>query len=214
MVIQRAGGYCFKISAGNTTVALNPPSSKSKHKVSKFGADVVLISVPDKDWNGVETATHGEKEPFVVSGPGAYEVGDVIISGYATEAEYGDVVSEAGNTIYIIEMDGIRVLALGAISNPKLPADVRSEIDDIGIVLVPVGDGTLGPKEAHELVTAIEPKAIIPYAVGPAGGTIEKDDDVKAFLKAEGEAGVKTQDKFTVRAKELAAMDGEVVLLS
>lgn len=206
MVIQRAGGFCFKISAGNTTIALNPPSTKSKHKVSKFGADIVIISVPETDWNGVETATHGAKEPFVISGPGAYEVGDVIISGYATSASYGDVRSDVGNTIYIIELDGIRVLALGALSNQKLPAEVRSEIDDIGVVLVPVGDGTLGPKEAHEIVTAIEPKAIIPYAVGT-------EEEVKAFLKAEGETGVKSQDKFTVRAKELAAMDGEVILL-
>jgi L-ascorbate metabolism protein UlaG (beta-lactamase superfamily) len=95
---------------------------------------------------------------------------------------------------------------LGAISNPKLPAEVREEIDDIGIVLVPVGGGTLNPKEAHELVNSVEPKAIIPYAVG-------KEEDVKAFLKVEGETGVKATDKFTVRAKELSVMDGEVILL-
>jgi L-ascorbate metabolism protein UlaG (beta-lactamase superfamily) len=103
-------------------------------------------------------------------------------------------------------MDGIRVLALGALSSPKLPSEVRSEIDDIGIVLVPVGDGTLGPKEAHELVTSIEPKVIIPYAVG-------KEEELKAFLKAEGETGAKSVDKFTVRTKELSTMDGEVILL-
>ena len=206
MIIQRAGGFCFKISAGDTTLALNPPSQRSKYKVSKFGADIVVISVPETDWNGVETATHSGKEPFVVSGPGAYEAGAVTISGYATPAEYGDVVSEVGNTIYIIEMDGIRVLALGALSSPKLPSEVRSEIDDIGIVLVPVGDGTLGPKEAHELVTSIEPKAIIPYSVG-------KEEELKAFLKAEGDTGVKPMDKFTIRTKELSTMDGEVILL-
>ena len=206
MIIQRAGGFCFKISAGDTTIALNPPSQRSKFKVSKFGADIVVVSVPETDWNGVETATHSGKEPFVISGPGAYEVGAVTITGFATPAEYGDVISDVGNTVYVIEMDGIRVLALGALSNPKLPSEVRSEMDDIGIVLVPVGDGTLGPKEAHELVTSIEPKAIIPYAVG-------KEEELKAFLKAEGETGVKPTDKFTVRTKELSAMDGEVILL-
>ncbi|MES2135006.1 MAG: MBL fold metallo-hydrolase [Patescibacteria group bacterium] len=207
MVIQRAGGYCFKISSGDTTIALNPPSSKSKHKVSKFGSDVVVISVPHQDWNGAEQATHNGKEPFVVSGPGAYEVGDIIITGYATPGTYGDVMSDVGNTVYIIEMDGIRVLALGALSATKLPAEVRSEIDNIGIVLVPVGGDTLDAKAAHDLVNTIEPKAIIPYA-------IEKDDALKAFLKAEGATDVKATDKFTVRAKELSVMDGAVVLLS
>ncbi|MFA5876898.1 MAG: MBL fold metallo-hydrolase [Candidatus Paceibacterota bacterium] len=207
MIIQRAGGYCFKISSGDTTIALNPPSSKSKHKVSKFGSDVVVISVPHTDWNGAEQATHNGKEPFVVSGPGAYEVGDIIITGYGTPGAYGDVMSDVGNTVYIIEMDGIRVLALGALSAPKLPPEVRSELDNIGIVLVPVGEDTLDGKVAHDLVNTIETKVIIPYAIG-------KDDALKVFLKAEGVADTKPIDKLTVRAKELASMDGAVVLLS
>jgi L-ascorbate metabolism protein UlaG (beta-lactamase superfamily) len=207
MVIQHLGGYCFKLSAGPVTVAVNPPSQRSRaHKLSKFGADVVLVSVPDDDWNGVETATHGDKEPFVIQGPGSYEVGDISVSGYATPASYGDVLSDVGNTIYVVGMDGMRILILGALSNPKLPAEIRSELDGIGIVLVPIGDGTLDAKSAHELVTGIEPNAIIPYAV--------KDEKaVAAFLKAEGETGLKPVEKLTVRAKELAAMDGAVVLL-
>lgn len=207
MVIQRAGGYGFKMSAGPVTVAVNPPSQRSKkHKVSKFGADIVLISVPDNDWNGSDTATHGDKEPFVISGPGSYEVGDVRITGHATRCDYGDVLSDVGNTAYIVEMDGMKILILGALSSSKLPQDMRSELDDIGIVMVPVGGEALDPKAAHEVVTGIEPKAILPYAVGT-------DKDIAAFLKAAGETGVKPTDKFTVRPKELAAMDGDVIVL-
>ena len=207
MIIQKVGPHSFKLSAGPITVAVNPPSPRSKKfKVSKFGADVVLISVPHEDWNGVETATHGEKEPFVIQGPGSYEAGDVSVVGYATAAAYGGVISEVGNTIYLVSMDGIRVLILGALSEGKLPADVRSELDGVGIVLVPVGEASLDPKAAHELVTSIEPNAVIPDAV-----TDEKA--IAAFLKAEGETGIKPADKFTVRPKELAAMDGDVVLL-
>jgi hypothetical protein len=207
MVIQKVGGYCFKLSAGAVTVAVNPPGSRSKHKVAKFGSDIVLSSVPDDDWNGFDTASHGGKEPFIVSGPGAYEVGDITITGYATSASYGDVMSDVGNTVYVIHMDGIRVLVLGALSAAKLPAEVRSELDTIGIVLVPVGGGTLDPKAAHELVTSIEPKAVIPYAV-------DDEKALVAFLKAEGETGLKPVEKFTVRTKELMGMGGDVVLLS
>ena len=207
MVIQKVGGYCFKLSAGPITVAVNPPSQKSKkHKVSKFGAEVVLVSVSDPDWNGVETASHGEKEPFAIQGPGAYEVGDVSVSGYSTASDYGDAVSEVGNTIYVVSMDGMRILILGAISSPKLPSEIRSELDNIDIVFVPVGGSTLDAKAAHELVTGIEPHAVIPYAV-------DDDKAIAAFLKAEGETGLKPTDKFTIRPKELAAMDGDVVLL-
>lgn len=207
MIIQKVGGFCFKLSAGPVTVAINPPSQRSSHKVSKFGADVVLVSIPDPDWNGTETAAHGDKEPFIIQGPGAYEVGSVTVVGYSTPAAYNDVMSDVGNTIYLIGMDDMRILVLGALSNPKLPTEVRAELDQVGIVLVPVGDGTLDPKAAHELVTGIEPNVVIPYAVG-------SDKELSAFLKAEGETGLKSAEKFTVRAKELAAMDGAVVLLS
>ncbi len=189
-------------------LALNPPDAKSKLKVNKFGSDLVLISTRHPDWDGAETATHGEKEPFVISGPGAYEVGEITISGFGTPSIYSGEELEVGNTVYVFNMDGIRVLALGACSSTKLPQDLRAEVDDIGIALVPVGEGALDPKEAHELMVPLEPKIIIPYGVGPDG-----DAAVKAFCKAEGETP-KAEDKLTIRAKEVAAKDGEVVLLS
>ena len=208
MIIQKVGAHCFKFSAGPVTVALNPPDAKSKLKVNKFGSDLVLISTRHADWDGVETASHGDKQPFVVQGPGAYEVGDITISGFGTPSSYAGVETEVGNTVYVFDMDGIKVLALGALSSAKLPQDLRAEVDNIGIALVPVGDGTLDPKVAHELMVTLEPKIIIPYGVGPDG-----DAAVKAFLKAEGESP-KPEEKLTVRAKEVATHDGTVVLLS
>ena len=104
-------------------------------------------------------------------------------------------------------MDGIRVLVLGALSSPKLPQDLRAELDTIGIALVPVGGGALDPKAAHELMVAIEPKIIIPYAVGD-------EKDVAAFVKAEGESGLKEEEKLTIRAKEVMEKDGDIVLLA
>lgn len=207
MVIQKVGGYCFKLSAGPVTVALNPPDAKSKLKVNKFGSDVVLVSLRHADWDGAETASHGDKEPFVIQGPGAYEVGDITVSGFDTPSAYDGETLEFGNTVYIFDMDGIRVLALGALATTKLPQDLREELDDIGIALVPVGDGTLDPKAAHELMVSIEPKIIIPYGVGPDG-----EKAVQAFCKAEGEAP-KREEKLTIRAKEVATHDGDVVVL-
>ena len=188
-------------------MALNPPDSKSKLKVNKFGSDLVLVSMRNPDWDGAETATHGDKEPFVIYGPGAYEVGDITVSGFGSQTTYGGDELEVGNTVYVFTMDGIRVAALGALSSTKLPQELRAELDDIGIALVPVGDGTLDPKAAHELMVTLEPKIIIPYGVGPDG-----DKAVAAFCKAEGESP-KSEEKLTIRAKEVAAKDGEVVLL-
>ncbi len=202
MVITYVGGYCFKISAGDTTLAINPPSASTKFNVSKFGADVVFIPTADPTWSGEETATHGDKEPFIIQSPGAYEVGDMVATGFASEGAEGPF----GNTIYNFEFDGMRVLLLGALASPKLSQEVRSNIDEVHIVFVPLGGGTLDPKEAHELVVSLEPNVIIPYAVN--GG-----DDLKLFLKTAGAHEVKPVEKFTIRAKEIVEMQGEVVVL-
>lgn len=206
MVITYAGGYCFKLSAGDTTIAVNPPASKSAHKVSKFGADVVLVSTEHPDWNGEETASLGGKEPFVIRGPGAYEVGDVVVTAYASEGATGKETSDFGNTVYAVEFDGMKVLVLGALSSNKLSQELRADLDNVDIVFVPVGGTTLDPKKAHELAVSLEPKLIIPYAVG-------KDSELKAFLETEGAKGIKPVEKLTLRAKEVAAMNGEIAVL-
>ncbi|HEY5383033.1 MAG TPA: MBL fold metallo-hydrolase, partial [Candidatus Paceibacterota bacterium] len=70
MVISYLGGECFKITQGDLTLAFNPPSKDSSLKTSKFGADIALVSMDHEDFNGVKNAAFGEREPFVISGPG------------------------------------------------------------------------------------------------------------------------------------------------
>lgn len=206
MILTAVGKHGFKLASGDTTIAVNPPSSKSAEKVPKFGADIVLISAHHPDWDGEETASHGDKEPFVVRGPGAYEVGDVVVTGYASEGALGKETSEFGNTVYFVEFDGMRLLILGALSSGKLSQEIRSGIDAVDVVFVPVGGETLGAKEAHDLVVSLEPKLVIPYVV-------DGDADLKEFLKTAGASSVKPVEKLTLRAKEVALMSGEVAVL-
>lgn len=206
MIITALGSNGFKISSGDTTIAINPPSATSKHKVAKFGADVVLISASHPDWDGEETASHGDSEPFVARGPGAYEVGDVVVNGFASEGALGKETSPYGNTVYLISFDGMTTLSLGALSSAKLPQELRSNIDTVDIVLVPVGGASLDPKAAHDLVVSLEPKLVIPYAVEDRG-------ELAQFLKIAGATGVKPVEKLTLRAKEVALMSGEIALL-
>ena len=89
MIITYLGKQFFKISQGDTVIAYNPISKDSKHKdmASKFGANIALISVNHKDYNGADTVTHGNTVPFVISGPGEYEVGGISILGSGVETE-------------------------------------------------------------------------------------------------------------------------------
>ncbi|HJL55804.1 MAG: MBL fold metallo-hydrolase [Candidatus Pacebacteria bacterium] len=214
MVITYHGGECFKVSFGDTTLAINPISKESKLKTVRFGADIVVVSLNDKDFNGIEQVAHGEKAPFVISGPGEYEVKKVFVKGLQSASQYGG--SERINTIYSIMLESINLVFLGALNSPKLNTDVKEELGNIDILFVPIGgNGVLSTSDAHALVVELEPKIIIPMHYGeievpPAGG----GKALSKFLKEDGEENGKPIDKLTIKKKDLEGKEGEIVVLT
>ena len=79
MVISYLGGECFKVTQGELTLAFNLPAKESKLKSVKFGSDIVFVSLDHPDFSGTDAAAFGEREPFVISGPGEYEVQGVAV---------------------------------------------------------------------------------------------------------------------------------------
>jgi L-ascorbate metabolism protein UlaG (beta-lactamase superfamily) len=207
MVISYMGGECFKITQGNLTLAFNPPSKDSSLKSSKFGSDIVLVSTDHEDFNGVENASFGDREPFVISGPGEYEVKEVAVRGFASETNYGG--QKGINTIYGVSLEGMNLVFLGALGSSDIPAAAKQELDDIDILFLPIGgDGVLDPAAAEKLAVSLEPKAIIPMHYGTIGGK----DALKLFLKEAGET-VAPIEKLTVKRKDLDGKEGEIIVL-
>jgi L-ascorbate metabolism protein UlaG (beta-lactamase superfamily) len=203
MVISYLGGECFKVSQGELTLAFNPPSKDSSLKVSKFGSDIVLISQNHEDFNGVENASFGEREPFVISGPGEYEVKGVAVRGFGSETQYGGAKSI--NTIYSVALEGMNLCFLGALGSSVLPHAAAQELDDIDILFLPIGDkGVLDYDKAYALAVQLEPKAIVPMHYDAAS--------LKSFLKEAGES-VMPVEKLTVKKKDLDGKEGEIVVL-
>ena len=204
MVISYFGGECFKITQGDLTIAFNPPSKDSKLKSVKFGSDIVLISQNHPDFNGVENTAYGEREPFVIMGPGEYEVRGVAVRGFGGESSFG---GEHLNTIYSVQLEGVNLCFLGAQGSATLPQAAKQELDDIDILFVPVGgSGVLDKAEAYKLAVSLEPKAIIPMHYSP--------ESLKAFLKEAGAEGVAPAEKLTVKKKDLDGKEGEIVVLA
>ncbi len=205
MVISYAGGECFKVSQGDLTLAFNPPAKDSKLASAKFGADIALVSLNHKDFNGVESAAFGERQPFVIEGPGEYEVKDVAVRGFGTPSAYGGAPTV--NTIYSVLLEGMNLCFLGALSTAELPAAAKQELDDIDILFLPVGgDGVLEHAPAYKLAVQLEPKVIIPMHYDAT--------TLKAFLKEAGAEGTKPEDKLTIKKKDLEGKEAEVVVLS
>jgi len=207
MVISYMGGECFKITQGNLTLSFNPPSRESSLKASKFGSDIVLISMDHEDFNGVENASFGDREPFVIQGPGEYEVKEVAVRGFGSETSYG---GEAGiNTIYGVALEGMNLCFLGALGSADIPQAAKQELDDIDILFLPIGgEGVLDHAAAYKLAVGLEPKTIIPMHYGGIGGK----DALKLFLK-EAAVDVKPIEKLTVKKKDLEGKEGEIIVL-
>jgi hypothetical protein len=205
MVISYLGGECFKVSKGDLTLSFNPPGKGSSLASAKFGADIALVSLDDKDFNGVENAAFGERQPFVIQGPGEYEVKDVIVRGFGTASSYGG--KPTINTIYSVTLEGMNLCFLGALATPELSAAAKQEFDDIDILFLPVGgDGVLEHAPAYKLAVQLGPKAIVPMHYSAA--------TLKSFLKEAGAEDTKAQEKLTVKKKDLEGKEAEIVVLS
>ncbi len=203
MVISYFGGQCFKITQGDLTIAINPPSKDSTLKSVRFGSDVVLVSQDHEDFNGVENMTYGEREPFVITGPGEYEIKGIAVRGFGCPSQFG---GEHLNTIYSVLLEGTNLCFLGAVGSTTLPPAAKQELDDVDILFVPVGgDGVLEHSEAYKLAVSLEPKAIIPMHYTPA--------TLKAFLKEASAEEVKPVEKLTTKKKELEGKEAEIIVI-
>jgi L-ascorbate metabolism protein UlaG (beta-lactamase superfamily) len=208
MVITYLGAESFKIQFGDTVVAYNPVSKDSKLKSTSYGSDIVLISNNHEDFNGKENAARGDKAPFVISSPGEYEIKGVFIKGFPSKTKYGG--DEKINTIYIMSLEGITLCFLGALSSKDLPSEISEGLQEIDILFVPIGGGgVLTSADAYKLSVEIEPKIIIPMHYGNVGDA----NALKTFLKEGGEDSQVTEEKLTIKKKDLEGKKGDIIVL-
>jgi len=204
MVISYLGGECFKVSFGDLTLALNPLGKGSKLGSAKFGADLALVSLDHEDFNGVENAAFGERQPFVIQGPGEYEVKGVAVRGFGAPTTYDG--QKTLNTIYSIQLEGMTLCFMGPQSTTELPTAAKAEMDEVDILFVPVGGGeVLDHAQAYKVAVGLGPKVIVPMHYDAAS--------LKAFLKEAGAEATKAEEKLTVKKKDLDGKQAEVVVL-
>jgi hypothetical protein len=206
MIITYFGKQFFKIQQGEMVLAFNPVSKSSKTGIlAHFGADIALITTNYPDYNGVEQLSHGERTPFVIKGPGDYEIKEIFIKGVLSEALLA--ARKYINTIYLFSLDDVNIAFLGALSDPELSKESREAINSPDILFIPIGGkGMLDAKASAKLASSLEPKLIIPMDYD--------DGTLKAFLKEIGEEKAEVAEKLTLKKKDLDNKEGEVMVLS
>lgn len=204
MVITYHGGQLFKVSFGDTTIAFNPIAKGSKLTPVKFGADVAFVTMNHPDFNGVEQMVYGERQPFVASGPGEYEVGEVTARGFGVKTMYDG--EERFNTIYQVMLEGINMVFLGALGESTIDPKILEKFGDIDILFVPIGGGdVLDVPAASALGVKLEARLIIPMHYDKNALT--------AFLKEESSEGLAPEEKLTIKKKDLIDKEGVIVVL-
>ena len=205
MILTYHTGGCIRASAGDTTLVFGPVSKSSKNfKPTNFGADVAFVPImSNPDMNGVEEAGRGEKRPFVIFGPGEYEVSGVAAHGFATASTYSG--KEHINSVFHVDFDGLSVLYMGALGSMDLPADLL-ELDSPDVLIIPVGgNGALSPADAQKLAVKLEAKVVIPI--------LFDNKTLTQFLKEAGSEKTEAEDKLTIKLKDIADKQNEVVVL-
>ena len=179
-----------------------------KHIVS----DIVTISHNHEDHNAVSQI---EGSPFIVEGPGEYEIKGVGIIGTSSYHD-GSKGSERGtNTMYHLEIDGVNIVHLGDLGC-ILTSDDIERLDGVDILFIPVGGGsTLDMNHVANLISELEPSIVIPMHYKTDKHN-EKDfgdlQPVSSFLKIMGKEDVAPLSKFSV-TKDKLPTEMQIVVL-
>jgi len=213
--ITWAGQSCFQISVSNSRdhaadIVIDPYDDAMGLKLPNLSADILLVTHNHHDHNNIKDV---KGTPFVIDGPGEYEVKEVFIQGIPSFHDDKEGKERGRNTIYVFEAEEMRFCHLGDLGQKQLTDEQLEKIDRVDVLMIPVGGKyTISSAEAQKVISQIEPKVVIPmhYALPKLKDEL---DDVAKFLKTMGKNSIVPQDKFTVKVTTLPKDGMEIVVL-
>jgi len=196
MQIIWRGQSCFQIIVARnkgeqTSIVIDPFSETIGLRVPKLEADIVLVTHDHPDHNNVKAVSGS---PFLISGPGEYEIRGVFIQGISSWHDEKEGKERGENTIYAIEAEDLKLCHLGDLGQKELTDEQLERIGDIDILMIPVGGVyTISAKEALKIMSQIEPKITIPmhYQIPYSGRRPDGPYRLKLKIpKPAGQAGI------------------------
>ena len=203
------GHSCFRIRGKEATVLTDPYDESIGYALGKPKANIVTSSHPHPG-HGFTSGVGGP--PRIVHGPGEYEISGVFITGISTfhDAEKGS--KRGRNTIYLIEMEDMKLCHLGDLGHTPSSEQVE-EVSGVEVLLVPVGGvSTIDAVAAAETVRLIQPRIVIPMHFKTEVLRFELEP-VDRFLREMGiKAGLSAQPRLSI-AKASLPVETQVVVL-
>jgi L-ascorbate metabolism protein UlaG (beta-lactamase superfamily) len=203
------GHSCFRIKGKGVTLLTDPYDESIGYSLGNPEADIVTSSHPHPG-HGFTSGVGGK--PKIVRGPGEYEISGVFITGIATfhDAEKGQ--ERGRNTVYLIEMEDIKLCHLGDLGHP-LSTEQVEEIGNVELLMVPVGGfSTIDAVTAAETVRLLQPAIVIPMHFQTEAVRFQLAS-VERFLREMGiKAGLEAQPRLSITRAGLSEETQVVVL--
>lgn len=222
MYLTYHGLSCFKFQNKEITLITDPFEEKYGLKLPKFRADFITVSHSHTDHNNIEAVKGPKQEgvkgnkaytkPFIISGPGEYEIKGVSIIGIPSFHDNKEGRERGVNTIYLITLGNIKICHLGDLGHLLTNKQIET-IGQVDVLLVPADNTvTLDVKKVYEVVSQIEPRIVIPMHYKLPGLINKNFDPVNKFLK---EIGIKEEkiDKLKIIKKDLPSEGMKVIIL-
>jgi len=201
MDISWLGHSCFRIRGSHGTVITDPYPPSLGYSLGKPTARIVTVSHQHPGHSYVQGISG---EPRLVTGPGEYEIGGILIIGIATFHDDQRGRKRGKNTAYLIEIDEVSICHLGDLGH-VLTTEQLEEIGNVDVLLLPVGGvSTINAPVAAEVVRQLEPKAVVPMHYKTQALSWELEP-VERFLKEMGVKEVKSQPKLSFTKSSLPA---------
>jgi L-ascorbate metabolism protein UlaG (beta-lactamase superfamily) len=181
--IQWLGYSCFYIySPGGVTVVTDPFDPRATGLAPpRTGAHFVTISRESPEHNSIEEIHAFPNETRQVVRGAEARRGDLHIVPVPTS---GDSPGDR-NTAYLIEAGNLRIAHLGDVSHPLSPAQLQA-LGPVDVLMLPVGESRLRPKDAVRIAKQVHPRMVIPmaYSTSSMGGAAAKLRPLQAFVAA------------------------------
>ena len=208
MEITWYGQACFRIRDRAGSVVTDPYDSSIGLALPRLSATIVTVSHDHPDHNHVRGL---RGSPYVIAGPGEYEVSGIFVIGVPTFHDVHEGRDLGRNTAYLLEFDDFTVCHLGDLGHAPSQEDVE-QLGDVDVLLVPVGGrGTLTGGKAAEVVGMLEPRIVIPmhYKVPAVDANL---DSATRFLREMGAENPQPLESLKITKSELPDETRVIVL--
>jgi L-ascorbate metabolism protein UlaG (beta-lactamase superfamily) len=218
MRVEWHGQSAFSLTGSETKVFIDPFADMSMladrgmrfdyPAIEAGDVDLLLVTHEHLDHNGVE-AIDGEVV-VLRSTAGRHEspLGEVV--GIASEHDEAAGTERGPNTIFVFELDGVRVAHFGDFGQAELRPEQTAAIGEIDLLFIPVGGGpTIGGDAAAEIALSLDPAWVVPmHYRTPRIGFLETEEEFVTAISR-----VKRLESPSFETGDLERGDGPVAVV-